>query len=209
MSKFKVGDKVRVKKDLKINEIYNTYTYTDGMYYGYGAKILTIDEIDSLLGDHYHVKEDRHHFAWTDDMLELVAPKSFTKPDLKDGMVVEYRNGRRRLVLNEKFIGEDGNTHFNDFNNDLTSAKDGRSLFGARFQDFDIMKVYSTAAEYTKYLFAELGFLKIILLLTSIDELTLIWEREEESEHKEMTVEEIEKELGYKIKVVGDSSCQK
>ena len=32
----------------------------------------------------------------------------------------------------------------------------------------------------------------------------LIWERKKEPAHKEMTVEEIEKELGYKIKVVAD-----
>lgn len=34
--------------------------------------------------------------------------KEFTKADLKSGMVVEYRNGKRRLVLNNGLVGKDG-----------------------------------------------------------------------------------------------------
>lgn len=198
MSKFKVGDKVRVKKDLKINENYNTYTYTDGMHYGYGAKILTIDAIDSLLGNHYHMKEDGHHFDWTDDMLELVAPKSFTKSDLKDGMVVEFRDNPscpRQIVVGDLFIGLHEHEYVRkcDYDDDLVCR-----IKDIKDKDLTIDKVYiihtDAAKDENKYPFIKMD---------------LIWERKEEPKHKEMTVEEIEKELGYKIKVVGDSSCQK
>lgn len=172
--KFKVGDKVKIVgsnlRDVKVIEA--------------GCRL------GDKLGYKLLVGGIKHPCTWWGHELELVESAPFTKNHLKDGMVVEYRNGRRRLVLNEKFIGEDGRTHFVDFNNDLTSATAGVPGLG-NYRDFDIMKVYSTAASYVGHLFDD-------------DELDLIWERKEEPEYKEMTVEEIEKKLGHKVKVVGN-----
>lgn len=180
--KFKVGDKVRVKKDLKIDEHYNTYRYTHDMHYGYCARILTIDEIDSFLGDHYHMKEDRHMYAWGEDMLELVEPKQFTKSDLKDGMVVEYRHGERAVYLNSKFISEHGHMLLTSYNDDLTRCYE---VFISRMNDgrptYDIVKVYKTTAMSLKYLF-------------KTECLELVWERKEE-EHA------LKYKVGDKVKV--------
>ena len=41
--------------------------------------------------------------------------KEFTKADLKDGMIVEYRDGKRRLVLNNRLIGKDGYYELNQY----------------------------------------------------------------------------------------------
>lgn len=66
-----------------------------------------------------------------------------------------------------------------DYNNDLTMK---------RMPNLDIMKVYSLS----KYATYSLSF--------DEHDRGLIWER---VGPKEMTVEQIEKELGYKIKIVG------
>lgn len=182
MSKFKVGDKVKIVRCI-----------------GNGG--LSLEERDLKVGEEYIIesvnpnflnpRRDNYglvgrSFVVYDLELELVESKSFTKSDLKDGMVVEYRDGDRRIVLNNKFVWRSGYLDFEDFNDDFVS----------RGGSYKIVKVYISSA-------------------TTLDDwcndhfLELIWERKEEPAHKEMTVEEIEKELGYKIKVVGDTSCQK
>lgn len=185
--KFKVGDKVRVKKDLEIDKSYGGLVYTRAMHDGYSAKVLIIDEICTLFGSWYYIKGDNDKYGWTDDMLESF--DTFTKSDLKDGMVVEYRHGWMELVLGEKTVDDRGSHSLCNFDNNLIN-KDSR--------ESDIMRVYTVNGDIT-----------CIGCIFDRACLTLIWERKEEPTHKEMTVEEIEKELGYKIKVVGDASCQK
>jgi hypothetical protein len=179
--KFKVGDKVKIKKGLVIDDEYGHFIYTTRMHKRFiGGEIVTIDEIHQ---DHYHISEDDHMSGWTDEMLELVP---FTKSDLKDGMVVEYRNGDRCVVINGYFMKPTGYgwMPINDYDDEL-HFKGGLSLDRA----YDIVKVYSSKA-------------KNMPDYCDASKLTLIWERKEE--HKEMTVEEIEEKLGYKIKVVAD-----
>lgn len=78
-----------------------------------------------------------------EDELELVQEKQFTKADLKDGDIVIYRNGGKRIVnktANEIVHMEDfSNLSFNlcDFREDLTNIN------GC---EYDIVKIYS--AEY-------------------------------------------------------------
>lgn len=95
----------------------------------------------------------------------------FTKADLKDGMVVKYRNGDKRMVVNEALIGENGYSDRNCFREDLTHRY---------FKDLDIVGVYAIQ-EYNN--FAD---------MLSDYNLELIWERKES---KKMTVEEMRKKL--------------
>lgn len=178
MAKFKVGDKVRVK-DVKVD------TYDDGCWFvddmeKYIGKTLTIKDIERY-GSHewYHVNEN--DWSWTDAWLRPYS--EFTKADLKDGMVVEYRNGKRRMVLGDIFT-KDGFVNISEYDDNLIH----NDIFGWN-PDLDIVKVYKSSARVLPEWFKDCY-------------LTLVWERGEE--HKEMTVAEIEKELGYKIKVVGD-----
>ena len=101
----------------------------------------------------------------------------FTKADLKDGMVVEYDDGRRRLVLGDRFIGNNGNAFMHEFNEDL---KFNHSYIV-------INKIYESTAWYLNDIFKD-------------DCLTLIWERKPEP--VEMTLAEVCKALGKEIKIV-------
>ena len=103
---------------------------------------------------------------WSDYM-----NKEFTKADLRDGMVVKYRNGDKRMVISEALIGEDGYSDQNCFREDLTHRY---------FKDLDIVGVYAIQ-EYNN--FAD---------MLSDYNLELIWERKEP---KKMTVEEMRQKL--------------
>ena len=59
--------------------------------------------------------------------------ENFTLDDLEDGMVVEYRNGEKRLFLNGSFLGIDSYAIITDFNEDLSHRLLKKS---------DIVKVY-------------------------------------------------------------------
>lgn len=131
--KFKEGDKVK-----KIN----------GEAFSNGEFIVTVEGLDKY--GKVWLKETQ---SWLDkDVLCLVQP--FTKSDLKDGMVVTYRNGWERVIFDNGFLYAEGclsSFHFtkitlDSFNEDLT-------YYGQN--TMDIMKV------------------------TYMDE--VLWEREEET----------------------------
>lgn len=102
------------------------------------------------------------------------------KEDLRDGMVVETRDGRRWLVLGDRVIASDGFNWLRDYRNDLTM-----NSVTICIDHYDIMRVYTPN-------------------LSGLDSMINtknrpIWERKEP---KELTVAEIEELLGYPIKVV-------
>lgn len=114
----------------------------------------------------YAEKYNYKILEWSDYM-----QKEFTKADLKSGMVVKYRNGDNRMVINEGLIGEDGYLKQCSFRADLTHRN---------FSEFDIVGVYG-AKNYNDF--------KGMLL---DDNLSPIWER---TETKKMTIEEMRKKL--------------
>ena len=174
-NKLKIGDKVRIRNDLKGDNMYGGL-YFDPSMEQYNGETHVITSMS--ICDNYHLDIDsRLDWAWNDAMVELVV--EFTKADLKPGMVVEYMDGQRRIVLNDCFMNPNkkGYLDFSDFSDDLIS----------RMADYTtIKKVYLSRS-------------KNLSTYCDIKYLTLIWEREEV---KEMTVAEIEKQLGYKVKIV-------
>ena len=98
--------------------------------------------------------------------------KEMTKSDLKDGMVVEYRNGEKRLVLNDKLMGQDFSNTFEQYAENLTSNNGSY---------YDIVKIYSSRANIIKFLF-EKQFLN------------LIWTRKEKSD-AEIKLEQMENQI--------------
>ena len=109
------------------------------------------------------------------------------KSDLKTGMVVESRNGDKYLVmLNPDCEGKD----LICFSGSYMSLKDYTDTLEYPNSDYGIVKVFTIGKS-----------ISYILSAKALLEFKLIWEREE---RKEMTLKEIEKELGYKIKIVGD-----
>lgn len=106
---------------------------------------------------------------WSDYM-----NKEFTKADLRDGMVVEYRSKSygRRLVIGDMLIGAEGSHRLIYYNEDLIDTTGDK--------DFDIMRIYKIQ---------HVSRFNEILLYSNLE---LIWERKEP---KKMTVEEMRKKL--------------
>ena len=169
-TKFKVGDKVRVKTDLVADSEYNGLKFNSRMtkYCGKEGKISRID----CAGD-YVLDFDRVWY-WNDAMLE--AAGTFTKSELKDGMVVENRGGDRELVLGRNMVDDEGYHSLHLFRDDLTHTVNDKA---------DIVKVYTV---------------KDVCTIDDIFEdryLTLIWDRKEE----ECT---LKYKVGDRVKVISD-----
>lgn len=171
MRAFKVGDKVTSEE------------FGDGVVNRVDARMLHTIQMLFYCGlTEFFTKEG---FYWLDNRdphknIKHKEAKGMNKSDLKTGMVVEYRNGDRDMVLKDAGIftdGEDG-LLMSEFSDDLIHEVD---------RDHTIVKVYDAPADFLDY----------INLNASR---TLIWQREEV---KEMTVDEISKALGYTVKVVG------
>lgn len=103
--------------------------------------------------------------------------KDFTLADLKEKMIIETRDGNRYMYLNNIGVGKDTYLTFVYTRSDLTNTLS---------KDFDIVKVYTSEA---------IGSFTWLLQNPG----KLIWEREKV---KEMTVAEIEKLVGCKVKIV-------
>ena len=115
---------------------------------------------------------EKHNYKileWSDYM-----QKEFTKSDLKDGMVVEQRNGNRYLVLAGMAVRESGRNKISRYTNNL-------EWYGTN-RGGDIVKVYRIIHE----------SLETVGEVLCDGNLELIWERKEP---KKMTVEEMRQKL--------------
>lgn len=114
--------------------------------------ILTVSNPEGNKG-YIEVKEDEF-WCFKEDELELIQNKQFTKSDLKDGDVVTYRDGRKRIVQGEnlKKINGDYGYDLGAYREDLTEKYDD--------ENFDIIKVerpagYTTVFERKKEILDE------------------------------------------------------
>ena len=127
---------------------------------------------------HYN-SEGYEILEWSDYM-----DKEFTKADLRDGMVVEQRDGNMYLVLAEEVVRKCGYNEMNCYADDLKCKG---------YTEGDIVKVYRITPESLRRI--EDVFIK--------SNLELIWERKK---LKKMTVEEMREKLeeliGEEIEIV-------
>lgn len=173
MTNFKIGDKIRIV-----------------------GRPNTIEEKKRFIGEEVEIRDFQGYdmvnttpvlgnWAWYYDEIELVEEK-FTKKDLKTGMLLVRRDGVIRKVLLNTPNGDIGIGEQEDYlcldgyNQDLTHSK---------YDDWDVMKVYSFNYQHMTLIFDLKGA-------------KLIWEREVPVPIKELSVEEIQNILGYKIKIV-------
>ena len=170
MSKFKIGDRVRILDGRHDN---SRLCWVDGMnkYIGEvhivkcvdGAAYYELEGLDYLFAD------------------EWLAPAGeFTKDDLREFDIVEFRNDEKVLITMSIVLGRLGIGGFSvdTWDDDL---KDNTGL-----SQYDIMKVYRPTDN-------------IPTDKSKWKDLPVVYER---TEVKEMTVEEISKALGYEVKVV-------
>lgn len=100
--------------------------------------------------------------------------KTMTKSDLKNGVVVEIKDGDKYLVHNDLLLGKDGYIHLNNYDEDLILKDRNKNRF-------DIIRIYKSIP------YSLMGILNDKYL-------TLIWEREEKEELK----------VGDKVKVINN-----
>ena len=134
----------------------------------------------------FYKDEDYEIVSFNTFMWRYRGMKQFTKDDLKAGMLVESRDGELMLAMPSKeglFFVASHIQHTLTYYDDNLLDVDGDT-------DLDIVKVYDIASD--------VGYTLEDLLVA--DNRVLLWEREEV---KELTVDEISKLLGYKVKVVG------
>ena len=142
MSKFKVGQKVRVKTDIEVGSHSSNNTDFVEQMSKFKGQVVTIAEIHSFDGKDYDIEEDNDNYYWAEDWLEPVYDVK-TKDDLKDGDVVTLRNGDKLIYCDEQFKDLD-NPHHNgvcdldDLYSDLTSWE----------ENDDIIKVERPATYY-------------------------------------------------------------
>jgi len=83
MGMFKVGDMVRVRKDLNSNNIYGGVNFVSEML-EYRGKVFKIESKLGHLDNVYYLKDGRR-WTWSDEMLEKVKLKKITFEKYKKG----------------------------------------------------------------------------------------------------------------------------
>lgn len=120
-----------------------------------------------------------------------MARATFSKSDLASGMVVEYRNGKRRMVILDCVVNSAGDaadilvgsagerfTWLGNFNDDLThESKEELDIIAVYTQPFDEDRAYDCDI--------------------NGDALDKIWERETPKKICEMTLAEVLEAMGY------------
>lgn len=174
MNKFKIGDKVRILDGRNKPIFRSTWapTWVSGMN-EYIGEVRTVKHIDGI-GD-YSLGGLCYSFAE-----EWLTPVEFTKDDIREFDVVEFRNGNKTLVIKDAIVNalSIGGYYLAGWTDDL------RDMGG--MDKYDIMKVYRLTD-------------KIPTDRSKWINLPVVYER---TEVKEMTIEEISKALGYEVKVV-------
>lgn len=132
---FKVGDKVRIKKDLDSNKMYRVLIVSE--MEEYKGKVAEIVAVRGKTG--YALDIDKGYWKWSDDTFELVESKKFTKSDLKDGDVVTRRDKSKSRVYKKenKIIRLDNNNMFIPLSNYTEDLKNT----GGAGKCLDIIKV--------------------------------------------------------------------
>lgn len=93
--KHKVGDKVKIRPDLKENIKYGSFVAVDEMCTLCG-QVVTINETQTRDG-YYSIEEDESYFCWTDEMFEDSMTngemiRAMSDEDLADWLVEVYKN---------------------------------------------------------------------------------------------------------------------
>lgn len=173
--KYKVGDIVRIRKNLVSGRIYNGIYITINRepYFGKIAKIKSIEH-DSI--ELYYLDIDNEEYKWTDDMLESVEEK-FTPKNLKTGMFGITNDGEKFVVVNNYLVFQKGIS---------LSIKDLDENLEHIYKNMRIESVYSNMLEFND--------------LNDYYFYHCVYEREK----PKRTLSQIKKELGYDFDLIGE-----
>ena len=152
-AKYKVGDKVKVREDLRVDSMHSGCWFILPMK-NFIGKTLTIKTVGP---SYYEVTENK--FFWGEEMFESLveSTNAFTKADLKDGMIVEFKGGTKGIVLGTGIVSENSWVPLSSYRDNLETA--------ATY--FNIVKVFKSVGG---------AFLSQIF---NDKRLELIWEKKE------------------------------
>ena len=141
MAKYKVGDKVRVKSDLIINQRYNNLTWLSDMQKELSGKIVTIKFVDDYF---YDIKESC--FTLSESMFEELVATTSTEIKLEGNMKFEIKS--HKIINNKVVIVE-----FADGDIQKSVCMDGDTFDAERGLEVCIMKhICGGKAKYHKVL---------------------------------------------------------
>ena len=161
--------------------------FKHGLKWHYGNENTT--HWKDVSGTIYYECDNEHiyygNFNWKINQI-VVEYKEDNKMELKEGMIIECRNGDRYLLRTVRgdliLSANKGWVEYVYDNNFIDVGEDAKALNG----DYDIMKIYETKAYVLEDLFDN-------------NYLDCIWERKEP---KKMTLAQISKALGYEVEVI-------
>ena len=161
MNKYKIGDRVKIREDLKENEKYGSQIFVDSMCKMIGLT-LTIDRVND--NDTYRMKEIGYN--WTEEMIEGLAEETINKKMLefvfkKYGVTKEEleREMNKDKEL-EKTIQDmvDDYEGFKDYCFNCSRICDRRSCKIAKIiEDYDLTKVRRPSCSTIWYILHERG----------------------------------------------------
>lgn len=179
--KYKVGDKVLIRSDLKYGNDYGE-TYFNREMEKYCGKTLTVESVSNV----GYTFLDLSYWNWTDEMIERKI--MFTKADLKTGDMVTYRNGDTRFVL---LNTKDGDILIDKHNRRCSFLDcDDNLIFGNSFSRMDIMAV--RRLDTTHNFFCDSGY-------------EIIWKRPEKLK---LTLAEIAEKFGKSVDEIEVVGCE-
>jgi hypothetical protein len=181
--KFKFGDKVKI---LWGKTLYRSDYYADK---GEIVGVFKGDFYDEYLVRGFNKERPLYTLTFEEDELILLEEEKQTmkKSDLKQGALVQSRNGELRILLGDKLVDLSNGRYMRleDIGEDLLCDE---MLF---YKELSVDKVFQssdTSEGYRRYIRKE--------------PIKWTWERP----HKELTVGEIEKLLGYKVKIIKEET---
>ena len=121
--KYKVGDKVKIREDLIVDDVYGSDSFAEEMV-EYKGKTATITDVHY---DKYEIDLDDGSWYWTDEMLEDCVDISESKDDVKAktvdiGYYLEYCG--HRVVKNVYYGG-----YAYDSNHVFCTTVDGKNQY--------------------------------------------------------------------------------
>ena len=130
-----------------------------------------------------------YYLDWKSNEITVVEYKEDNKMELKEGMIIECRNGERYLLrkVNDELIGSNFDGWIKAIYNENLCENHYHN------ETFDIMKIYISKSLKLENLFDNLC-------------LKCIWERKEP---KKMTLAQISEALGYEVEVIDNMSDYK
>lgn len=183
--KFKSGDRVQVvnlRQGTNDNDKYIEVGMTGTVIEDRSERPWVEFDVDICSGPHfncYRNSNERRTMCMWEDEIDFILP-IMKKTELRNGDIVTYRNGDKRIVdINRErtvYIEDFSNMsmYLSSYNNDLVRFDDVDNAY-------DIVKVYRPLTEET-------------------------FRTEKAKPVKEMTLKEVCKELGYEVKIVKEEN---